>query len=338
MEWEGDTCLYRSAPETLRVKNNLQAIGNVSAGNSISAKRVIAQQEVTGYNLILADTPPPSAQAPFGAIHQNSVNGDLSVNTAAGWKQLAVADGIMPVGAIIQSVEPPTVMNPKGWVLLDGTVVSESDPQYTRLFTLSAFNFDGPPGARTLTLPNAMGKMLRGGVSGVGNSGGSDKVTLTVNNMPRHNHNVRTASGGGSSASGRTSFSTPHTHTVNGGLHGHPVSDPGHNHNGGEYPAGAFVCLVWGGQNKIDALFNDRNHTYSVESVQWTRPNTTGISVGSTGSEHNHDVSSEGAHDHAFALDPIAAHTHPVGEDDAGLGQSFDIVPSYLTTYTYIRA
>lgn len=338
IEWEGDTCLYRVAAKTLRVKDHLQTNGNIQAIGSVTAAQVAASGTVTGSNLIMLETPPPSANVPLGSIHQNPVNGSIEVNTATGWKALAVVDGIMPVGTVIQSVEPPSVMEPKGWVLLDGSTVSETI--WPNLFTLTAFNPQGTPGSRTLQLPNAMGKVLRGGKTGVGNSGGHDAITLSVDQMPRHRHNVRTAQGGGSGAvTGQTSRSGKHSHVIaNSGQHTHQVIDPGHSHNGGEYPAGAFVCLVWGGQNKIDALFNDRNHTYSVESVQWTKPSVTAIQIAEGGSFHGHPVEPDGEHDHSVTFSGIAAHGHVVGEDDVGVGASIDITPTYLTTYTYIRA
>lgn len=335
IEWEGDTCLYRYGPETLYVKKHLMASGNLQASANVMGKKLIAQQEVSGSNLLMGEAPPPAASYPLGAIHQNTANGQIVINTPTGWKELAVVDGIMPVGSVIQSVEPPSVMEPKGWLLLDGKTITET--VYPRMFTLSAFSSSGEVGSRVMTLPNATGRVLRGGTSGAGNKGGHDSISLSTDQMPRHRHNTRTLAAGGTAASGRTSRAGRHSHTVWGGVHTHLVDDPGHSHNDGEYPAGAFVCLVWGGQNKIDALFNDRNHTYSVEAVHWTGRATTGITISSLASEHAHTVDDNGDHEHTFSLDPVPAHVHPVGEDDVGQGQPIDITPSYLTTYTYIR-
>jgi hypothetical protein len=118
------------------------------------------------------------------------------------------------------------------------------------------------------------------------------------------------------------------------------VSDPGHAHHGADFfgNASPWICLMWGGNNKIDALFNDRNHTYSVEAMDWTSPAATNISIGSSGSEHPHVLSNDGDHDHSIVIDPIAAHVHPTTEDMIGGGQPIDITPMYLTTITYIRS
>lgn len=332
--WGGDTTLKRKSAKTLELDSHLIATGNVSAAQ-VNAGRVIATREVTGSNLIMGEAPPPTAQAPIGALFQSTVSGDVAVNTPAGWKSLAQVDGIMPVGSIINSVEPPSVMGPKGWLLLDGSTISET--VYPRMFTLTAFSFSGEVGSRVMTLPNAMGRVMRGGSSGAGNRGGRDSLSLTTEQMPRHRHSVRTQLAGGTTASGRTSRAGRHAHTVWGGVHTHLVDDPGHSHNDGEYPAGAFVCLVWGGQNKIDALFNDRNHTYSVEAVHWTGTARTGVTISSLASEHAHTVDDNGDHEHTFQMDAVPAHVHAVSEDEVGQGQPIDITPAYMTTYTYIR-
>ena len=336
-EWANDTFMYRVGVRTLRIEDFLQLVG-ITATGDITGKNLRGTESVTAPNLIWDTTAPEDA--PLGAIWQSKA-GRVYVKTAGGWRELATIEGAVPVGSLIQSLEPPSVMTPLGWVLIGGQTVSEAT--YPSLFTLVALQgyISGIAPNRTMTLPNATGRVLMG-ISGgsAGALGGNlnNRITLSAAQMPKHKHNTRVSPGGSVTITGHVGRNGGHKHAVWGGVHLHPVTDPGHVHNGGEYPAGAFVCLVWGGRNKIDALFNDRNHTYSVEAVNWTRPAESNISIGSAGSEHAHDMSIEGDHDHTFQLDPIPAHPHGVTEDEVGLGAVVDITPAFLTTYTYIRS
>ena len=53
------------------------------------------------------------------------------------------------------------------------------------------------------------------------------------------------------------------------GIHTQSSRTPGHHHNPANYN-GAFIVTMWGGNNKLDALFNDASHTYNVEPVNET--------------------------------------------------------------------
>jgi len=334
-EWSGDTFMYRTGVRTLRIEDFLQLVG-ITASGDILCKNLHGTESVTAPNLIW-DTTAPS-DSPLGAIWQSKA-GRVYVMTVNGWQELATLAGAVPVGSMIQSLEPPSVMVPMGWVPLLGQTISEAS--YPSLFGLVSLQgyISGIAPNRTMTLPNATGRVLMSIGSGTaGAVGGSNSITLTPAQLPKHRHNTRIEYGGGTVPVGRTSRSGTHRHSLSGGEHSHPVNDPGHGHNDGEWPAGAFVCLVWGGNNKIDALFNDRNHTYSVEAVHWTRPAVTNITIGSSGSGHGHNVSDDGDHDHVVYLDSIPAHIHGISEDDVGLGAAINTTPAYLTSYTYLRS
>jgi hypothetical protein len=178
-------------------------------------------------------------------------------------------------------------------------------------------------------------------------------ITLKTENMPKHNHSV-----GGDTNPGRTSSTGKHTpvasitagtgahsnHAVSGGYHDHPVYDPGHAHNGMDWYGVSAAVIGWvgfsgtpkDGKNKIDALFNDSSHTYTVEPIRWTMAATTGINIG-VNQTHGHGITG-GGHDHAVTCSEVPDHYHTVTELDAGLGQSIDFTPWSFTTYAYIRA
>ena len=72
--------------------------------------------------------------------------------------------------------------------------------------------------------------------------------------------------------------------------------------------------------------------------MEWTKPASTGISIGSAGSEHWHIVDPNGEHDHTATVDSIPDHVHVMTEDQVGGGVPIDITPEYLTVYSYIRS
>ena len=236
-----------------------------------------------------------------------------------------------------------SVMIPLGWVPLDGRSISEAD--YPTLFTLTSLQglIQGTAPNRTIILPNADNKVLmtKWG-SPAARTGGpaNNQATLALPNMPQHNHNVSMGVAGSGPISARVSRSGTHGHGISGGSHGHDVVDDGHNHNGAEWinqSRTAVIAVVWGGQNKIDAMFNDRNHTYSVEALDWIAPSQSNVTV-ATNPSHSHNVDQAGDHDHQISVDSAPNHVHAVAQEDRGLGTPFDITPSYLSTYTYIRS
>jgi hypothetical protein len=95
---------------------------------------------------------------------------------------------------------------------------------------------------------------------------------------------------------------------------------------------------VWGGQNKLDALFNDKSHTYNVEPWGWVTPAATGVGVGFGGSYHGHDVHGNGFHVHPTVLGAHPGHTHPLTVEEEGGDAEVSVMQPYLTVYTYIRS
>jgi hypothetical protein len=98
------------------------------------------------------------------------------------------------------------------------------------------------------------------------------------------------------------------------------------------------IAVAWGGRNKIDALFNDRNHTYSVEKAEWTMPAVGEVDVLQNGSAHAHTLKESGEHSHTATVSNAPIHNHPVEETSKGSGADIDITPAYLTVFTYIRS
>lgn len=86
---------------------------------------------------------------------------------------------------------------PQGWAFCDGQTISIA--QNTALFSLLGTTYGGN-GQTTFALPDLRGRSMvhpgQGpGLSpiGQGENGGAVSVTMSVNNMPAHNHNVSVA-------------------------------------------------------------------------------------------------------------------------------------------------
>jgi len=344
LTWKGDASLFRSAAYTVRIIKYLAVDEDIAAGNSVTAGGPItATGQVTGSNLQFGATPLPST-ADSGTLFQDAA-GKLWLRTNNGWKEIATLEGAVPTGSVISSVEPPSVMTPLGWVPLQGQTITES--QYPTLFTLTGLAGlrSGTAPNRTMKLPNAEGKAFttKWNVPVFTDAGSTDnKVTLTVSNMPKHKHNVTTDAIGAQALSSGIGISRSggHIHGMaKSGKHIHWVNEHPHVHEGMDNfgsPA-PVIAVAWGGRNKIDALFNDRNHTYSVEKAQWTMPAIGEVDVLENGSDHAHVIDEDGDHTHTVT-GSIAGHNHGTNEDYQGAGSAFDITPMNLSIYTYIRS
>lgn len=158
------------------------------------------------------------------------------------------------------------------------------------------------------------GRFLLGASStyGLGSTGGAAAVTLTVNQIPAHNHSASSASSGA------------HTHTVT-------VNEAGlHSHTASSNSTGAHTHTI------TVASGGTHNHTATTASAG---AHTHTITV-NNGGEHTHTASSSsaGAHTHGASSNQTGAHTHTRGTMEitgtfSGVGQYFNS-PSYPATLT----
>lgn len=101
----------------------------------------------------------------------------------------AVSDGV-PVGALMPYAGSSTAL-PNGWVLCDGRAVSRAD--FPVLFDRLGTAYGAGDGSTTFNLPNLthafpMGTSPGTGLRGRGVTGGAETVTLTMAQIPAHNH------------------------------------------------------------------------------------------------------------------------------------------------------
>jgi microcystin-dependent protein len=101
---------------------------------------------------------------------------------------------------------------PVGWAFCNGAVLSISE--YSVLFALIGTTYGGD-GQSTFNLPNLQGRIpIHQGSSGassyvMGQTGGAESVTLTLNQYPSHTHNLMVSQGAaGSSTAGNSTLGT----------------------------------------------------------------------------------------------------------------------------------
>lgn len=124
---------------------------------------------------------------------------------------------------------------PRGWALCDGALLSIS--QNTALFSLLGTQYGGN-GTSTFALPDLRGRLPVGfgqgpGLSDVsiGESGGSQSVTLLTSEIPAHTHSVGTPAGGSATtaspvgaAPGQPASGTPYAATGTARMAGGPTA------------------------------------------------------------------------------------------------------------------
>jgi microcystin-dependent protein len=94
---------------------------------------------------------------------------------------------------------------PVGWAFCDGSLLPISE--FDALFNLIGITFGGD-GQSTFALPDLRGRfpMHQGNGFVIGATGGTETVTLTVNQLPVHAHPAVCGAGGGNVASPRGAF------------------------------------------------------------------------------------------------------------------------------------
>lgn len=120
-----------------------------------------------------------------GADYKTNVNGVLDANEV--WQMHYL---LVPTGTVVPFAGDT---QPGGWLLCDGTSYNSSD--YFTLFTIIGYKYGGS--GDTFYVPNLCGRTPIGAGSGGGltsrtlaATGGEESHTLTISEMPSHNHDV----------------------------------------------------------------------------------------------------------------------------------------------------
>ena len=202
------------------------------------------------------------------------------------------------------------------------------------------------------------GRFLLGANStyGLGSTGGAATVTLTVNQIPAHNHSASTASAGSHTHTVRTGSAGAHTHSVSGtaasaGNHSHTItvnSGGAHSHTASSNSAGAhthtrgtmnitgkfygydsgYVNTMRGDgslftgsgnagrQSSSNGNARDANYIMTFDASKSWSGSTSSAGTHS----HTITVNNGGAHAHTASAANNGAHTHSVSGTAASAG------------------
>ena len=196
------------------------------------------------------------------------------------------------------------------WLICDGRSLSKSE--YGELYNIISTNYGSTDSAH-FNLPDFTGKIFGqiGNGHDIGDSVGSETVTLTTPQIPSHVHDGTTVSAG------------VHNHTAttdNQGTHNHTASTDSQG-------AHTHTSNAIGGQGNYGLVTADGTNTVtgtdpsSGELNVWTTPFALSINNGGT---HNHavTVANNGLHNHAVTVANNGAHTHTFTTNATGSGGS----------------
>jgi microcystin-dependent protein len=213
---------------------------------------------------------------------------------------------------------------PEFWLLCDGSYIDKT--YFSELYTVLG-NLYGDT-VTTFRIPDLTNKFVFGSMFPNNNTlGGNANVTLTLNELPSHNHTTSMTSNGSHNHTGTTGITGSHDHgglTNTNGSHTHT-----HNANGG---SGSIGNPVYGlaTADGTNTVINTDNS--STEINVWTNPVPLTIDISGS---HNHTISLDGNHSHSISSDGLHNHTITMGL--TGNGLPFSILPPYIAMNYIIK-
>lgn len=155
----------------------------VSPSGQLRAKSLMVSGALQSGGAITSPSMSVTGTVSAGSL---SVGGTTITATPA---QLNLISQVLQPGLIMMW---PTSTPPSGWLVCDGSAVSRS--MYPALFSVVGTSFGNGDGSTTFNLPNMKGRQPVGYDAGdasfnsMGKTGGEKSHTLSVREMPSHNH------------------------------------------------------------------------------------------------------------------------------------------------------
>lgn len=202
--------------------------------------------------------------------------------------------------------------DPDGWIICDGTTRTCTDSRFSDLSViLNTYMSVDTNTANSITPPDLRSKFIRGhdvSTTTTQSTGGANSVTLTVSNMPSHNHTINVTN-------------PAHSHTIS-------ITDPGHSHKvtaidkGHDHPIQTYTGISDGnhianpyypsGQDTVSKIFG--------EGLPYTNTGYAQIEATCSGSNTGITASCDSATTSISATSTTS-----------GSGTAFNILPSYYS-------
>lgn len=178
---------------TQRFDGQTQFDGDFAAGTK--------QFDLTIKNTIISNKTQTSASNSDDEILVNRVTGDTGLKKMSRNVLFSAIQGLTPVGTVVPFAG--TVI-PAGWLLCDGSEVSRST--YSTLYNVILNTYNATPSTGNFGLPDLRGRFLAGllggatgsnrittgtGITNLGAIDGNETVTIGVNNLPEHTHDLK---------------------------------------------------------------------------------------------------------------------------------------------------
>lgn len=221
--------------------------------NSLSSGSTLTLTGTTAISAV-GNTSVTGTLTSSGALTVSAGGADITGNVDATGDYLVNGSSLLPAGTIMMY---GAAAAPDGYLLCNGAAVSRTT--YADLFAAIGTTFGAGDAATTFNLPDFSNRFPYGG-GDLGDTGGTNTVTLTTDELPSHTH------------TGTTDADGSHTHGI---------TDPGHSHGIRNGRDDGNISNQIGQASPGDA--ND-----GLVDGYGTEAATTGISI-NAGGAHTHD-------------------------------------------------
>lgn len=198
-----------------------------------------------------------------------------------------------PIGSVKMYAGAST---PSKWLYCDGTPVSRTT--YAKLFAVIGTTYGAGDGSTTFNLPDFRGRVPVGMGKGtaadaqtrsLGYAGGTETVTLTVNQMPSHTH-VQNSHNHTQNSHNHTQNS--HNHTQNAHTHTINVDNGYHPGNGGTVQGNH----AWAVANSGGTAFSNISNSTTATNNATTATNQATTATNQAATATNQNTGGGGAH------------------------------------------
>ena len=258
-------------------------------------------------------------------VYNTNTAGDVTPGfytwTGAQWERFLV---IAQSGGGSNPLTPVGMVNayaggsaPDGWLFCNGQPVSRS--AYPDLFAAIGTTYGAGDGVNTFNLPDLRGRTVLGAGAGsgltnrpLGQSGGAETHTLSVAQMPSHNH------GGGvhnhSASSGSAGSHNHSASTGNAGNHGHS----GSTNTTGSHRHNWYTAHHDRNDSASQGYPAGNNHVAFRSTDRRQRTHDNGTIHANGNHAHSLSINANGNHSHSVSVGSAGGHSHTVSVNNSG--------------------